>query len=338
MTKKSSIILQLIKKNLMSKLPEGFNPEQKEEEKKSPIFIIYRDNDLFQKQIPEMVKILSSMGRQVEVQSFPKETNKEEIEEWYKENLERLAGMEMISDITAGIPFNLYKEFKSQGTKSRNDLDDLISKVIKKAIWGEGVDNKTLQRFPSEKEFYSGIMKRILENQENMPNKIYLFLDHITDHMDIKEYAGIGLGDDKDLCEYMRYGKIFPIEDLRTSKMTYKEIPEHYKKKREDVIAKYLEETKKSLIQSGIDVEKIIIKSDRPSAQELQEIDQPNNWVIIDRHSKIFDGRNKLASAKNLGLPLGSFYNDAREAGLINIPEKEFNQNLEKVLDEELGN
>ena len=48
-------------------------------------------------------------------------------------------------------------------------------------------------------------------------------------------------------------------------------------------------------------------------------------------------GLRAITKAKILYLPTESFYDSAREAGLIDIPEEEFSQNLEKVIDEKLG-
>ena len=88
----------------------------------------------------------------------------------------------------------------------------------------------------------------------------------------------------------------------------------------------------------GIDAEKIIIKSGEPTHQELREIDQIGSWIIVDRHSLISRTNDKsIIFAKQLELPEDSFYNSAREAGLIDIPDEEFSQNLEKVIDEKLG-
>ena len=95
------------------------------------------------------------------------------------------------------------------------------------------------------------------------------------------------------------------------------------------------EELKKLLTENGIDAEKIIIKSEKPSLEEFREIDQAGNWIIIDRHSDIL--RERINRAKILYLPTESFYDSANEAGLIDVSEEEFSQNLEKVIDEELG-
>lgn len=165
-------------------------------EQMPPILIIYRDNDLFEKYVPEIERMLTAWGRRVEVKNFPRNTEEDEIKKWYKENLEKLTGMEIISDQTALAPFNMDKEFESRGIKRNRELDYLIGQAIWKVIWDEKAD-KTFAS-PNDREtpdfqssgireladLYSVIVKRILENQENMPNKVYVFLDRILDHLE----------------------------------------------------------------------------------------------------------------------------------------------------------
>ena len=317
---------------------DGIRTKSTEQEDRLPsILIIYRDNDLFEKQIPEMERIFSAMGRKVEIKNFPRGTDKNEIEEWHKENIERLAGVEIISDTTAKTPHGLYKEFQSQGTKSIGDLDDLMKKATEKVIWGMegGYDRYNaigmarrpdLSEHQQLKECYSPLIKHVLESQENVPNKIYLFSDHIIDHANVGAYTGISY--ENELYSYLQ-------SDFNHN---FDGNPE-YKKIKEEFISKYTEEIKELLVESSINNEKIVIKSERPSKQELQEIDQPGNWVIIDRHSDMFGGKEQitLANAKKLNLPEDSFFNSAREAGLIDIPNEEFVQKLEEIIKEKFG-
>ena len=315
---------------------DGIRSKSTEQEDHLPsILIIYRDNDLFEKYIPEIERILQAKGREVEIKNFPRGTEQDEIKEWYEENLERLAGAEIISDGTASVPYALNKFQKEKGIKNIGNLDrDLMKGATEKVIWGveDGYNryNKLgMLKKPDApehqqlKECYSPLIKHILENQENVPNKIYLFSDHIIDHANVEAYTGISYENDK-LFTYLQSDF---SRDLDSN-------PE-YKKIKEEFISKYTEEIKGLLVESGINTEKIIIKSEHLSEQDLQEIDQSGNWVIIDRHSNMF--RNVLRNAKYLNLPEESFYDSAHKAGLINIPDEEFKQNLEKIIDEKFG-
>ena len=92
-------------------------PDIEQQEQLPPILIIYRDNDLFEKYVPEIARILQAKGRKVEIKNFPRNTEGDEIKEWYEENLERLAGVEIISDKTAHVPYKFHKFEKEKGIK-----------------------------------------------------------------------------------------------------------------------------------------------------------------------------------------------------------------------------
>ena len=307
----------------MSKLPEGFNPEQKEEEKKSPIFIIYRDNDLFQKQIPEMVKILSAMGRQVEVQGFPKESTAEEIKKWYEENQSRLEGKEIVSDWTASIPYKMREDLSSKGTKqSKSSLDGLFNEATEKAVLGEKYDELSYEKAYKEwsedrsREFYSIVVKRILENPENIPEKVFVFLDSILDHTYVENV--------KEAAKAAREGKLEKNE----------------KKEAEKIVAEKLREW---LIEGGIDSNKIILEYDNSfknlshssdGKKIIEEIDKLNNWVIVDRHC---GGGPEVKSAKGLKLPENTFYQTANNGELIKVKDEEFAEALSNVLEKKFS-
>ena len=304
----------------MSESPEGFNPEQKEEEQKSPIFIIYRDNDLFQKQIPEMVKILSAMGRQVEVQGFSRETTEKEIKKWYEENQSELEGKEIISDRTAGIPQDMEKNMISAGTKKVGNIDNLLSGAMSKVLLGDSYDKlensgnilsdgfiKTDTHRTPEKEveeFFTAVVKRILDNPKNIPNKVIIFPDHIMDH--ISEFDG-----------GMYYDEVKNLS------------ADERQERRKEATMMLIKKVKEWLEAGGLDVKKIKIGED---INRLEEFDKQNNWIIMDRH--IRNRKEEVKLAKYLEIPAGNFYETARERGLLDYTDEEFTKAFSNILEE----
>ena len=232
------VSLKLNKKHMPKEMPDIEQQEQL-----PPILIIYRDNDLFEKYVPEIARILQAKGRKVEIKNFPRNTEGDEIKEWYDENLERLAGMEIISDGTASVPYALNKFQKEKGIKDIADLDGLMNKTTKITIFGPyktdsyGIGQPEAIRSEDQsdqlKKFFAVMVKRILENKENMPSKIYIFTDYILSHVDKVAYTGIA------------------HEDQENSEV--------FQRKLEELKKTFPEELKGSLIESGIDAEKIII-------------------------------------------------------------------------------
>lgn len=307
----------------MSKLPEGFNPEQKEEEKSPSLLIIYRENDFLKEHAPEMSRMLQEFGREANCQAFPEEATDDEIKNWYKEHKDEIKNAEIISDYTAGMPYDMKEEFKAQGVKAGNNIDLLFDKITENAIFGElakelrksegGGEWIAIESPENSKRWFSAVIKKILENPENMPEKVHIFLDNILDH-----------------TKLFNYQKVM-------------EIKEKSKDVREESEKSVAENLKEWLAEGGIANNKTITNPEiidwvgSSGERHLSEIgenlvkeaDKPENWVIIDRHA----GLDKFfKSAKNLKLPEDSFYDSARRMGLLKVKTEEFNKAMEDVL------
>lgn len=301
----------------------------KEKEKLPIIFISYRDNDLFREQIPAMVQMLSSMGRNVEIQTFPEGTKEEEIKQWYQDNRSKLEGKELISDRTAEVHWSIREELESTGTRQSGNLDDLISAATKRAIFGEdskkwNKDGAEYSKGWSEEQsakFFSTLVRRILENPKNVPQSVYIFLDRILDHT----YA-------------VEPEKAKELRVVRESQE---------KKDAEKLVA---EKLKKWLAEGGIDDDKIIMGPELlvngfnlnvahisdEGERLIEEADKPGNWIIIDRHNVAFFNK-ELKSAKFLKLPESNFYRSAREAGFINPKPEDLTESLKEILEEKFS-
>lgn len=348
---------------------EEIERENKEKLKLPPILLIYRDNDLFQEKIPEMQSVWQSIGRTVEIQSFPRDTEKDAIIKWYEENKDKLKDKEMITDDTAAIPSKMIKNLAEKGIiktfKEKNiisggfiekpvilKIDAIISKILKEAtdkfIFSDNIDklkqnNFSLkskqiefqegEKFPvelaeeSSKIFYSTIIKRILENPANIPDKVYIFLDRILDHTYFN---------DAQIIEAQDHGDI-------TSK---KERIMAAKQKAAEKFKQWFEEgglqSDKIIIQPGIISGRQDVGITNEGKMLLAEIDKENSWFIQDRHAGSFgriggfvpDGAYLVKCAKYLKLPESDFFNDVISQKLIDISPEEIKQKFNEILKE----
>lgn len=279
----------------------------KEMKKHATLFFIYRNNTLFEKQYPIIEKYLTKMGRQVDTQIFPQGTSEKEIQEWYKKNEELLSKKAIVSDQTARIPYEIEKRVMYDlGAREVGGLDKLIDIVMRKIVFGESKD-KT-DDIESDKKFMITIVKNILMNPNRHPKKVLIFLSRMGDHL----IKGAGVE-------------------------PYSEAGEQY----------MVTKIKEWLIEGGIESQKIEKRKEKICSEPnssgiscinqdvLNNVDKPNYWIITDRHTDIKPDSTSLAIA--LGMPLGNFYKDAKENGLINYSEEEIMDKWKEVLEKEFG-
>lgn len=301
--------------------------EQKEQ--LPPVLVVYRYNDSFKEQILEMVKDLSAMGRKVEIQKFPFNTNKEEIENWYMQHKNDISGKEIISDWTASIPFSMREELISKGVQESGKLDELINEAARRTVLGEKYReldiSKNREEWTIEKsaEFFSAIIKHILKNPNNIPDNVVLLEDHILDHLPF---------DKKELINELG----IKGEDFNNRSIDQNERMERLAS----------EKLKGWLNNGGLNIDRGHFVVQRYRAQIgggeshvdkslIGFADNPNYWVIADRHTGL--SQNDFNAARFLYLPEGDFYKTAMDAGLIDIKPEESVENLKKVLEEKFA-
>lgn len=290
-------------------------------EQMPPILIIYRDNDLFEKYVPGIERMLVAQGRRVEVKNFLRGTEQNEIKEWYEENLERLDGMEIISDRTAKMPWKMEDKFNTFNIKSIGELDSVLSgamsriflseesrsKLSKSMMFRDGVINPNAIREPEEnvKEFFTSLVKHILVTPENIPDKVIIFPDRLVDHM--SDYDG---GRSYDEMKKLNAGSEFERKIAEVEKML-------------------IEKIKGWLVDGGLNPDKIEIGD---NVYSLEKYDKPNNWIIMDRH---IDGvKEDVVAAKFLQMPTSNFYNTVKENKLLDYSEEELKHALKNYLEE----
>lgn len=155
----------------------------------APIFICYRDNNNFSEFVPDIVKQLQALGRQVEIHSFPKGTPEDEIKRWYELNKKQMEWHQVISDTTfesiAGL--KLGNDEKKTHMKYSLNLDRLMDTSTERAVMGGTIETdlwskeKTLEEcLDGEKTMVTSLLERIKESGKL--KKIYILSHRINDH------------------------------------------------------------------------------------------------------------------------------------------------------------
>lgn len=309
---------------------QDFEKEKIKEMKQSaPLLFIYRDNTLFKKHVPIILKNLAEMDRQANMQIFPQGTQNKDIKKWYKENKQLLSKKAIVSDETADIPYEMENEVKYElGARNVEDLDRIINKVLKKSLFGE-VEPESDGNIETSKRFMTTIFKNILKNPNQRPEKVLLLSSNMGDHLYEFDKEKIKEGEKKnkdyawteEACEYV------------TAKV------------KEWLVECGLESKKIEVIQDKIAGELNIVPGNYFNSKQkkfLEKLDQPNTWIITDRHTGIDNNESEtnvpMRSSIVLKMPIGNFYDEAKNHNLIYSSEEEIENEWKSVLKNEFEN
>lgn len=170
----------------MEKFTQG--KENKEKETLPPVFIIYRDNDLYSDLVPKLVKNFELMGRKVEIKSFSAGTPTEEINKSLDaENQEELGKAEILSDDTCR-PL-LYSR-KLPNAFKENSLDAMSTKIMTE-YFGKNIldEDRGIEKFDSSEappiSKQLEVLNKVIDyliNKRGAPDKITIVESSISAH------------------------------------------------------------------------------------------------------------------------------------------------------------
>jgi len=308
---------------------EQLNQEKKKEQ--LPIIFVYRDNDSFRKEMPEMISNLQSWGRKVENKVFSQGTKDEEIRKWIQANSDNLAGKELSTDYTVWgqMGYQLRKELGEKGSKFSDDLDSLFDEAAREAVLGNDVINaqeilyKNRGKLSDDEEyqkeiFVAGkgierIIKQYIKQGGSMPKKVYVFMKKICDHVPFQSLKG---------AETEKAGS-----NDKLTEAYYKQVAEL---------------VKSWLVQGGIPED--IIHVEESVTEEIAMGAGIGTWFILDRHNikttfddddksyMTYEGESiftlKRHNTRAFLLPFSDFYRTAKEQGVANVDQQEFRKIL----------
>lgn len=352
-----------------SKEVREFESEKIAEMKRNaPLFLIYRDNDLFRKHLPIIQKGLIGMGRQLEAQVFPQGTNETDIQNWYEENIDALSHKAVISDQTASIPYETsgVAEFGKKakyefGVRTVGSLDKMVMRSLYRVIHegseigldsnnrGEGLGRE------ASRELLVCSIKNILKNPENSPEKVLIFSSNMGDHLDDFDFETGEIPGEKEgyrtLAEKEALEK-YPATGEMTETQRKQRLASVLTEKC-DIATKLVESW---LVEAGIDQSKIEIINeeirgelnripgtyfDDPQREMLATYNRPNTWVITDRHTGITNDESEtnapLRLTTVLRMPQSNFFEDVIRQDLVSFTGESLEKAWDGVLKSEFG-
>ncbi|HLC44377.1 MAG TPA: hypothetical protein VJK50_00830 [Patescibacteria group bacterium] len=298
----------------MSNHELGSARESQAELAKKRLFLIYRDNELFQAQIAPIREALASSDYQVIEQSFPAETTEQEIATWAQSQADQLRGVRLLTDETfaRSVPRELRKQFV---IPSIGELDQIMEQSAIRAVFGPGwaehrkeTGEKSLDadvNLDKGKELFIALARRILEDPKNRPESVVILKDHLSDHYPLKQF-------------YDQAFKKASEDDPRKAEDEYsvvsKAAHESAQPKAAELLGHWVQEL--DISESQIKTESIADK-ETDSLKKISVGDK--TWVIHDRHAST----ERVKGGIHLEMPLADFFLSASKSGLLRIPVEE---------------
>lgn len=186
------------------------NKENKIENKTTgPIYMVFRENDNWDKYTPKIVEHIKSLGGEIEVKSFPRGTDNETIKEWYEQNKENFQGKSMLTDDTCSPRLDSSRYYEDESSLDNFLMSAewrLTSEIFKKAFGEEGADNLRYDSLENIKDSYTKLFKLAIENKA--PKKVTFveeaFGHHDTFLVDIKGLQHQSLENDQEVLKFTK--------------------------------------------------------------------------------------------------------------------------------------
>lgn len=296
--------------------------ESKEAEKLPPVTFIYRENDLFKSQIPEIISHFNAINRDVKIHEFPRTTKKEEIRKWFTNNWRELMGATILTDNTVQeeilkTKIKLFKGMSEAMTLSLGAIENVtIDKILADSaisiIKGDDKLRQELRKTHNSNneksrdltgKVFASLIKEMIKTHN--PEKVSVFLAGTLDHTPFLELGW------------------------------------KYEKNKDKAYEIVKEQINRWLIEGGIDQDNIIFNAEQDPQKIKDSVEKIEStlkdWIICDRHFEGYSGGATLPTDSiRLQLPLETFVEDAAVNGLIRIDPSERKKALKQTLKEQI--
>lgn len=234
-----------VDKNIIKIEGKQENKENSIENKTSgPIYMVFRENNNWDKYAPKIIEHIKQLGGEIETVSFPRGTEKEEIEKWYEENQDKFQGKFLLTDTTCE------PQIEEDKFQNKYNLDeflqdsnrDIINKILKEAF-GEDLGPRANQGIEKLKDSYTKMFKLALER--NVPKKVTFLVDRSSHHFGL------------------------PNNEMKEQSKEY-----------DDAVANFF---KKCLLDAGYPEANISMVNDiQIKPEEIESM--KNEWFMVDSH------------------------------------------------------
>ncbi len=296
----------------------GINKEKKDIQSEKPIFIIYRENDLYRDFVPKLVKKLEEMGKKVEVESFNRDQNIDEIEQKGSVLLPREKRNEIALNTTV-IMDNTSAEAVGMWQRQDINLDDLVNQIYSDVYLGKEfnepsqLENKESTSYSELLNILGGLIEEVRKNYPNL-NTIALINNSFDVHDKIKNT-------DAELLDGLENN----LEAFNNwERMNTERKGAHAESREMRILINRLSKL--------IPTENIIVYD------QITDFDNDGHTlVIVDRHHVSDEARLEKAGKYRIILPIASAMEDMAKSGLLNLPEEKIDQKLSEFLESKFG-
>jgi hypothetical protein len=204
--------------------------------KNKNIALIYRENEVYNKYIPQIIEKLEEKGYNVKKISFPVGSSYKQIKEVMDKEKEELQSLEVSCWFDRTTKDNWYYELDREDRPDalRYQIDKAFELAATKAITGELYNHIDRESVESIIESASKPYEEILKSMESPPSEVYVVVDNIADH-----FHSSGRMSNRDCAELVSswfYHKESDVQMIRNNEL---ENLVEDKKNNEDVLFVY---------------------------------------------------------------------------------------------------
>jgi hypothetical protein len=270
-----------------------------------------------------MIEWIKEAGYEASAIMFPHTMNKSQIAFAMLARIEEIKDSFLLTDWTCHDCLE-YKLQKSYSIKtSWKGLDNFCSSALEIVCGMKGVDCPPSEHLTMQEDIDEdgSVAKNLLQrifNQGTIPEKIFVITEKAGDHEPFsygwKSENPINGGDTER----------FEFDRKIAAPVIASWFSEIFGQDKVEIVSPYINWTTANWENKQIDWEII------------QKIDQPNSWVIYDRHlmGTLIKSKVKFHQTKELRIPLSNFFTDVHELDLLDLKAElsAIDQQIKKLL------